>query len=68
LGRLEEAVQAYNRALELDLKFTDAHYNLANVLAALGRRQEAIAHYQQVIQIRPHDAEAIAALDHLQRR
>ncbi len=36
LGRFDEAVAAYNSALALKPDSADAHYNLANVLAAQG--------------------------------
>jgi tetratricopeptide (TPR) repeat protein len=42
--RLEEAAAAYEKALALDGRFADAHYNLAGIYETLGRRQAAFRH------------------------
>jgi Flp pilus assembly protein TadD len=43
-GHLEEAAEAYQMALTADAGNAEAHYNLAVVYEALGRRQEAFRH------------------------
>lgn len=42
--RIEPAGRAYREALELDPNFADAHYNLALLCDALGKKVEALAH------------------------
>ena len=37
-GRSSEAIAAYERAIELDPRFADAHFNLARLLEQVGRR------------------------------
>jgi tetratricopeptide (TPR) repeat protein len=47
----------------LDLKpdHTHAHFNWGNALAQQGKLAEAIAHYQQALQIRPDHADGFLA-------
>ena len=49
LNRLEEAIQPFVRALQLNDKLHDARLNLGNVLRRLGRSEEALSLYTQVI-------------------
>ncbi len=44
--RPEEAIPAYRQALALDPDFADAHYNVALLFEARGRRSEAITHFR----------------------
>jgi len=60
LGRMEEANQAYHRALETprsDLKEKD-YYNLGNVWAQMGNAKEALAAYRRALTLDPTDEEA----------
>jgi protein O-mannosyl-transferase len=57
-GRLDEAIQQYERALDLEPDFPEAHSNLANELAAQGKRDEAIAHYERALQLEPRYLDA----------
>jgi hypothetical protein len=60
LGRMDEANQAYHRALETprsDLKEKD-YYNLGNVWAQMGNTQEAVAAYRKALTLDPTDEEA----------
>ncbi len=60
LGRMEEANQAYHRALETersDLKEKD-YYNLGNVWAQMGNVKEAVAAYRKALTLDPKDEEA----------
>ena len=59
-GRMEEAKQAYHRALETprsDLKEKD-YYNLGNVWAQIGNTKEALAAYRKALTLDPSDEEA----------
>jgi tetratricopeptide (TPR) repeat protein len=53
LGRPEDALAAYQRAIELDPKDATPHNGLGNVYADLGRTDEAIAAYQRAIELDP---------------
>jgi tetratricopeptide (TPR) repeat protein len=57
-GRLAEAKEHDQRALELKPDYAEAHNNLANVLQRMGKRSEAIAHYRRALQLRPRYAPA----------
>jgi tetratricopeptide (TPR) repeat protein len=58
LGRSDDAIAHYQRALSAQPEDADAHYNLANVLAQTGRRADAIPHYVKALEIRPRFPEA----------
>ena len=58
IGRLEQAVASYTRALQIRPDFAEAHSNLGNVLKRLGKPEEAVASYRRALQIRPDYAEA----------
>ena len=53
-----EAGQRFQRALQLDPKFTDARYNLASVEAAGGQWQPAAADFKQALVEDPANAKA----------
>lgn len=54
----EEALAAYQRALELDPSLADAHLNLGRLLHEQGSTLEAERHYRQALTARPGDATA----------
>jgi tetratricopeptide (TPR) repeat protein len=56
LGRQEEAIATYQRAIELDPTDARFHNNLGLVYSALGRQEDAIAAYQRAIELDPNDA------------
>ena len=58
LGRLDEAVAAFRRALELKPDFVKSHNNLGNAFVDLGRLEEALASYRQAVARDPGYAEA----------
>ncbi|MCK4316148.1 MAG: tetratricopeptide repeat protein, partial [Anaerolineae bacterium] len=51
LGRQEEAIAAYQRAIELDSTLTAPHNGLGLVYADLGRQEEAIAAFRRAIEL-----------------
>src|SRR5215472_7506582 len=57
-GRIEEAFNAFNRAVELDVDSTDAWKALAQILADLNRHHEAALSFQYVLKLDPADADA----------
>jgi tetratricopeptide (TPR) repeat protein len=62
IGRLEEAVEEYRKALALDPNLASAHNNLGRCLYYLGRREEAVAEYHKAIAL---DTQFTAAHDNL---
>ncbi|HKP92578.1 MAG TPA: tetratricopeptide repeat protein, partial [Chthoniobacterales bacterium] len=57
-GKVEEGIEHYRKALELDPTYGEAHYDLANALVRLGRTEEAITHYEKAIDLSPLNARA----------
>jgi Flp pilus assembly protein TadD len=62
MGRTDEAIVHYRKALGLNPNNADAHNNLGILLAKMGRTDEALAHFRKALEIRP---EAIGALKNL---
>ncbi len=58
LGRFEEAIISYRKAIELKSDYTDAYYNLGVVLSEVDRLSEAVFCYNKVIELRPDYAQA----------
>jgi tetratricopeptide (TPR) repeat protein len=58
LGRLDEAVTSYRRALALRPHFAEANDNLGHALMNLRRPQEALTHYGKALELKPDFAEA----------
>jgi tetratricopeptide (TPR) repeat protein len=56
-GRREEAGELFRRSLEVR-PTAQAHYNLANVLSKEGKIEEADAHYQAALRLKPEFVEA----------
>ena len=52
-GRLNEALQVFDKAIQLKPDDTQAWIRLANMLGALGRKAEALSAYQHVLQLNP---------------
>ena len=57
LRRWPEASDQYRQAIERDPRHFKAHRDLGSLLYEQGKTEEALAHYQQAIQIQP-DAQA----------
>jgi len=58
MGRYDEAIVHYRRALELQGGFAEWHYNLAYALQLRGSYDEAIEHYQRAVSLDKNFAEA----------
>lgn len=67
-GRPEEALIAYERALEIDPQLTDALFNSANVLLAAGRYPEATHAYERLLARAPDFFQARFNLGRLYER
>ncbi|MFH0799581.1 MAG: tetratricopeptide repeat protein [Pseudomonadota bacterium] len=58
LGRLDEALAAYDSALAINSNDAEVHLNRGNVLDDLGQLDEALAAYDRALAIDPKDASA----------
>ena len=58
LGALEEAIQAYNKALSIKPNYAEAHNNMGNALKDQGKLQEAVVAYKKAISNKSNYAEA----------
>jgi tetratricopeptide (TPR) repeat protein len=56
--KLEEAIAAYHKAIELKPDYAIAYYNLGTALSAQQKLEEAIAAYHKAIELNPDDATA----------
>jgi len=57
-GKVDEAVEHFNRALELKPNSAEIHNNLGNALRNLGEIDSAIAHYRKALEYKPKFAAA----------
>ena len=53
LGRVQEAKEQYEQALQINPKNAEVHNNLGNALSKAGRFQDAIQHYELALQLEP---------------
>src|SRR5438128_6520947 len=60
--KLAEAIEHYQRALQMRPDYADAHTNLGNALAQQGKLSEAVEHYGQALKIKPDFGQAISNL------
>lgn len=51
LKRIPEAITAYRRAIELEPRYADAHYNLALALERNGQRRSALQHWTTYLRL-----------------
>ena len=57
-GRLQEAIDHYNTALQLNPRYYPAHNNLGAILNEMGQPQAAIPHFEETLRLKPDSAEA----------
>jgi cytochrome c-type biogenesis protein CcmH/NrfG len=57
-GKLEEAIEAYNKAIIIKPDNAEAYYNMGIVLKDQGKLEEAIEAYNKALAIKPDFAEA----------
>jgi hypothetical protein len=62
VGRGEEALDALDRAVELDAGLAEAHYNRGVILDRLGRGDEAVAAWRRAVELRPGYDDALCML------
>ena len=61
-GRKSEALNANQKAVQLEPEDAEAHYNLGNTLMGLGRLEDAEASYKQTIALKPDFVLALSNL------
>ena len=49
-GRIDEAIEQYRKALDINPDYVEAHNNLGIALASCGRIDEAIEHYRKALE------------------
>jgi tetratricopeptide (TPR) repeat protein len=59
LGNYIQAIQYYDKALDIDPNNVDALYNKGNALDNLGNHTQAISYYNKVLDINPNDSDAL---------
>ncbi len=57
-GRVDEAIEEFQRATELRSDFDEAYYSLGLIYAERGQEDEAIAAFQRCLNLNPRHAEA----------
>jgi len=57
-GKLEKAVQSFDKALQIKPDFVEAHCNRGNTLQEQGKLREAVESFSKAIQIKPDFVEA----------
>lgn len=62
MGRYEEALGSYARALEMVPHPAPCHVAMGTTLVKLGRLQEAVAHFEEAVRLDPDDDEAFEYL------
>jgi tetratricopeptide (TPR) repeat protein len=53
-GQMDEALEHYQKALEIKPQYVPAHYNLGNAFLQRGQWNEAIACFQKALEINPN--------------
>ena len=61
-GKLEEAVESYNKAISLKPDYFMAYNNLGNALRDQGKLGEAVEAFDKALSIKPNFAEAYSNL------
>jgi spermidine synthase len=54
LGKVDEALRHFNKALQTDPLNADANYNLALFFSKLDRTADAIKHYSEALRLKPY--------------
>jgi superkiller protein 3 len=62
LGRFDDALREYERAIEIKPDFPEALYNLVNTLLKIGKVKEATQRYRQALILQPNDANTVENL------
>jgi tetratricopeptide (TPR) repeat protein len=55
-GKIDEAIAHYQKALNIDPDYAEAHDNLGSALLAVGKTNQAIEQYHEVLRLQPDSA------------
>jgi len=58
MGRNDEAMEQYQKSLEIVPNFAEAHWNLGNIFTNEGRIDESIIHFKKALDVQPDYAAA----------
>jgi polysaccharide biosynthesis/export protein len=61
-GLFRQAAESFEKALEFDPTYADAHYGVGSTYLTLGRLQEAIKHLELALKLNPQHPEAYKTL------
>lgn len=61
-NRLDEAIETFKHALEIDATQVDPHNNIAWAYRALGKKEQAIAHFKAAYQLDNRVTEALSGI------
>jgi len=64
--KVDESIELFKKAVELNPEFYEANYNLAQILMSLDKDEEAYKALVEVIKLKPQDTESIYNLAKLQ--
>lgn len=64
-NEIQNAINAFKKAIGIDPKFYEAYYNLAKIQESYSYYNDAIATYEKLIEIMPEDYESIYNLGNL---
>ena len=56
-GKLQEAVESYEKAIQLKPDYSDSYSNLGTALKELGQLEQAVESYEKAIQLKPDYAD-----------
>lgn len=65
MGKTDEAIEQYLKAIEDNANFFPSHVNLAGIYLIKGQADEAIHHYRAALQLKPDDTETINTLTYI---
>ncbi len=55
----KQAIEAFKKAIEIEPRYINAHYDLGVLYYTLDRREEAQREYEIVLKIQPNDVDAL---------
>jgi tetratricopeptide (TPR) repeat protein len=67
LGKIDQSIDHFVKAIQIKPDFVEAHYNLGVAFAKLGKWDQAIASFSMAIQLKPDLQEAAMSLEKAKR-
>jgi len=63
---IDKSIELFQKAIEINPDFYEAHYNLAQILMSLDKNDEALKSLQRIDKIRPNDPETLYNIGKIQ--